>query len=281
METFIREHQSFVMSAFFLAFSLGILAYSLGYTDLQVRSADLEIITKHLGDKTTNLEKKTRDLQVSEEAESVAIRSIPDFLERINSIAQSSNVIIRKLIPDDNDKLKYHIEIFVDYYTFLKFSSALETLNVNIHDLEVRPYKSTSTPPIHFITFSLTPKNDAVPLTGERLSKLRKLVAERDKRNPFQRFAPYPDRGKNVPKFAIELTWVHKLRLISRVAGKPRATIDGTEYGVGDPFKSVEGELTIKSISGTRVDLTKKTKNGVQDYFIKFQRRGKKKRRKK
>jgi len=280
MDAFFQENKSFVFSTFFLAFGIAVLMYSLGYTGLIAQSADLAAASAFVSEDSKTTEAKIKDQESSDEETDIAIRSIPDFLRRINRIAQDTTVIIRKLVPDTEDKLKYNIEIFVDYYSFLRFASRLETLNVNIHDLEVRPFNAAKTPPVHFITFSITPKNDAESLAGNRLSRLRKMVTEKDKRNPFQRFAPYPKKdGK--PQFAIDLTWVHRLGLVSRIAGQPVATIDGNDYKVDSIFSSVEGELKVSQISGRKVEMLKKTKDGVQKYFIGFQRKSKKGRKRK
>ena len=96
-----------------------------------------------------------------------------------------------------------------------RFSQLLERRDVIIHDIQVRPYDAGRTPPVHAISFSLTPRNDAEPMTGERLNRLKEMVDAPDKRNPFQRFVSV---GQVVRK-EIDLTWIYKLSGIGSVGG--------------------------------------------------------------
>jgi hypothetical protein len=130
------------------------------------------------------------------------------------------------------------------------------------------------------VTFNITPKNNAAPLNSQRLRDLQAAVAEQGKRNPFIRKVSLP--GEEGPLF-INLTWVHKLALITRQGQRLIALIDGHDYTIGDKFKSVEGDIKVEEITKGRVIFTKKTQKGTQQYVMKFRKkkgrkRGKRKR---
>jgi hypothetical protein len=193
------------------------------------------------------------------------INSIPAFLQNINTLANTTNVIIRKLAPDDRNKLKFYLEMFSDYYTFVKFTSRLESLNVTIHDLEVRPYNDTKTPPIHLIKFTITPTDDAAPMSSRRLRVLASQVNQKNKRNPFQRYA-----ARTGPARAcIDQTWVFKLSGIGTINSKAVATISSVDYTVGDKIAG----MTVQSIKADRVELRKKTENGTECHILKFRKK--------
>ena len=270
MDAFIRNNQKLIISTLFLAFGLLVLGYAMGYSVLKVETADLLIAKSHLSAETTKLRKKITDLNVKTKKVVAAIDSMPAFLQHINSLAQLHKVIIRELLPDTKNKLKYRIEIWVDYPSFLRFTASLENLNVSISDLEIRPYNIAKTPPIHVVRFFITPKNNAAPLKSERLENLIKAVGEQGKRNPFIRKVALP--GQEGPLF-IDLTWVHKLSMITRQDNKQVALIDGYEYAVGETFKSVEGPIVLRSITKKQVLFAKKTEQGTQKYVMKFRKK--------
>jgi hypothetical protein len=270
VDAFIRNNQQLVLSTLFLAVALLALGYSLGYTVLESSAANLQIAARHLKSETKLLAKNVeRNVEAKEEV-AKAIDSIPAFLEHINMLAQADKVIIRELTPDQDDKLKYRIEVWIDYPTFLRFTANLESLNVSISDMEIRPFLTSKTPPVHAITFNITPKNNAEPLQGERLQKLKQAVARQGKRNPFIRLVKVP--GEEGPLF-IDLTWVHKLSLITRVDEKLMAVIDNNDYAIGDKFTSVEGDITVQEVSKRRVTFVRKTDKGKQQYLMKFRKK--------
>ena len=137
MDAFIRNNQTLILSTLYLALSLLALGYAMGYSVLKVETADLFIAKAHLSAETNKLRKKVAGLAVKNKKVVAAIDSMPAFLEHINSLAQLHKVIIRELVPDTQDKLKYRIEIWVDYPTFLRFTASMENLNVSISDLEI------------------------------------------------------------------------------------------------------------------------------------------------
>jgi len=91
--------------------------------------------------------------------------------------------------------------MFSDYYAFARFTSRLESLNVTIHDLKVRPYNDTRTPPVHLIKFTITPTDDAAPISSGRLHVLASQIRQKNKCNPFQQYAaPNPVEHREFPR---------------------------------------------------------------------------------
>ncbi|MBF0561537.1 MAG: hypothetical protein HQL37_05840 [Alphaproteobacteria bacterium] len=222
------------------------------------------------------------------------IGSVPDFLERINSVAKDTGVSIRdkdgnvqkdkngkilrepgiwirKLVPHEGKELTFDIEIIEDYFKFLRFSQLLESLDVTIHDIQVHSYDLGHTTeggrplPIHAISFSITPRNDAAPLATARLARLDEMVKAPDKRNPFQRLVSI----NHVVRNEIDLTWIYKLSGIGAVGGVRMATIESKEYEAGSVFAG----MTVDRIESDVVNLIKKTDNGVEKYVIRFRKK--------
>lgn len=269
MDAFIRNNQALVYSTLYLALSLLAVGYAMGYSMFKVETADLRVATTYLSTENNKLKQEITELTKSKKEEATAIDSIPAFLKHINALAQLHKVIIRELVPNAENRLQYSIEIWVDYPTFLRFTASLEGLNVSISDMEIRPYNLSITPPQHIVTFNIRPKNNAAPLKSERLRILQMAVAEQGKRNPFIRKVALP--GEEGPLF-IDLTWVHKLSLITRQGEKLVALIDGHDYAAGDSFKSVEGDIVLHEITKGRITFAKKTDKGTQKYVMKFRK---------
>ena len=270
MDAFIRNNQTLILSTLYLAISLLVLGYAMGYSVLKVETADLSLAKSHLWTETNKIRKNIEGLTVKNKKVVAAIDSMPAFLEHINSLAQLHKVIIRELVPDSQNKLKYGIEIWVDYLTFLRFTASMENLNVSISDLEIRPFNLSKTPPIHVVKFYITPKNNAAPLKSERLENLLVAVAQQGKRNPFIRKVSLP--GQQGPLF-IDLTWVHKLSMITRQGDKQVALIDNHDYAIGETFKSVEGAITLQEITKKQIIFDKQTEKGTQKYVMKFRKK--------
>ena len=285
---FYERHRRFVLSLAYLVFAVFVAGYAIPYS---TRAAWTHHVTaaKRLYDVENRQLKQQVDaakeaLAKGDEEDEAGIRSLPDFLARINNVAHAADVIIHKLSPDEKEPLRFTIQILEDYNKFLNFSSMLESLNVSIHDIEVHPYKVVEKSaqggtktfiPIHAITFSITPREDAKPLSSARISELRARVAQKNKRNPFQRFAYDPEAKKVRPE--IDLTWVYRLSGIGRVGGMRTATIDSKDYAKDDLFKGMK----IVGIESQRVRFEKQTDHGVEKYQLKFRRKkgsGKRKR---
>ncbi|MEI6985770.1 MAG: hypothetical protein WCK65_06545, partial [Rhodospirillaceae bacterium] len=191
------------------------------------------------------------------------LRSLPNFLRNINSVAQETKVIVRELTPAREGGIKFNLKIHTDYRTFIEYISKLEALDVVIHDIQVRPYDPTKKPPQHVIEFSLTPRQDAKPLDSARIALMKAAVIAPDNRNPFQRFAY--DANVKV-KQEVDLTWIYKLSGLGRVGDERVATIDSKDYRKGD---AMDG-MAIVSVEADRVNFEKKSEGGTERYIIKF-----------
>lgn len=267
MEQFFAKNKSFVLSLVFMTAGIALFGYSNFVTPSRMAMEDARKISSALASDEDRLKKQLaeierREAEVGTDA-SAGISSLPAFLERINDIAQTTRVIIDELMPSKDEQLKFSIKIRADYFTYLRFAAKLESLNVSIHDLQVRPFNPGVTPPIHAIEFSITPRDDAAPLESERLARMRARVEEKNKRNPFQRFA-FNEASKEVLK-QIELTWIYKLTGIGMSGGKRTATINGKDYAVDDELEGMK----ITAIETDRVMLRKTTTDGVTEYLLK------------
>jgi hypothetical protein len=271
MDAFVRNNVSLVLSTVYLLICCAAAAYATVYIPKSAAIEDLKIANQLAEKENRALATWLRSQKKVDETIEARINSIPAFLQNINSLANTTNVIIRKLAPDERNKLKFYLEMFSDYYTFVKFTSQLESLSVTIHDLEVRPYNDTKTPPVHLIKFTITPTDDAAPLSSERLRLLANQVDQKNKRNPFQRYAARTGPAKA----CIDQTWVFRLSGIGTVNNIAVATIGSVDYKVGDRI----ADMTIRSIKAGRVELQKKTENGTECHLLKFRKKKKARRR--
>jgi hypothetical protein len=274
MEEFIERHKRFLLSSLFMLAGLLTAGYSVYYTQFDAYMKDVRIATSQVQQETkkykTQIEKNKKKLNANDKGISYA----PTFLQNINEIARNNEVIIHKLTPDSEQHLKFKLEILTDYYTFIVFISQLESLDTILDDIQVHPYDASSNPPIHAISFTIIPRNDAKPLAGKRLLKLQTEVDKRDKRNPFQRFAYDSKRQKVSP--VIDLTWVYKLGGLGIAQnGNQYATINRNNYQVGD---LMDGRK-ITRISSDKVYLEKKNKRGTAKFTLTFRKKGTEKKR--
>lgn len=271
MDAFIRKHSAFILSTLYLLTGLMLLGYSALYSGREVAIADALRLQAVLEEQNRSLTEQEKKLQEARAKPVEGVRSLPVFLEHINSVAQKTDVIIKELMPSRDGNLKFLLKITTDYMTFLRFAAELESLNLVINDLQVRPFDGSKTPPVHAIEFSITPRDDAAPLSNERIAALRDQVKTEDKRNPFQRFA-FNAKTKEVSA-EIDLTWLHKLSGIGRVGDRKVATInirnETKDYGVGD---ELEPGLYITAIQPDRVQLQRKTSDGTALYVLRFRR---------
>ena len=271
---FYERHKGFVLSSIYLTACLLLAGYSVMYSSRQAWIIHSQEALQEFSKENSAAATKLRDFEKARTEKNsgpAGIRSLPEFLKRINNIARETQVIIRKLTPDPDKTLRFNLHIIEDYYDFIKFLAKLESLNVNIHDIEVHPYDLGKRPPLHVISFSLTPRADAEPLSSVRISNLLSRVRQKNRRNPFQRFA-YNEKDKLV-RPEIDLTWVYKLSGIGRVGDKRYVTINSQDYNAGDEFNG----MVIKKIESRRVYLEKVTPNGIEKYQLKFRRVKKKK----
>jgi hypothetical protein len=273
---YYHQYRNVLGALLFLALGVVVAVQAFHLGPRQVMTADLARLKQIL-----DLENRTlADLKKAEDAEASTssdddrgIKSLPAFLKHINRISQDTNVIIRELVPStassatSGGALKFKLSITTDYLTFLRFAAKLESLNVGINDLQVRPYDPTKTPVEHAIAFSITPRDDAKPLESARIDTIQEKVSAKNKRNPFQRFAYNKSEPKPSPW--IDLTWIHRLSGIGRIGGERIATIDSRDYAVGDPLDN----MSITEIRNDRVMLKKESADGEQIFVLGFRKK--------
>ncbi|CAK0774151.1 conserved hypothetical protein [Gammaproteobacteria bacterium] len=273
MNEFIKAHKILIISSVYFLISMLFFGYRALYLDRQLIIADLQKINSYLRNEYNDLEEQYAVLTKDDNSSGFVIHSISDFLRHFNDIAKKNDIIIRKLTPDPQDRIKFSIEILVDYYKFLHFSSDMESLDVTITNLQVHPYSmgeldkdnKYKSLPQHVISFTITPRNDGKPLASERLVALKKMVELKDKRNPFQRFAF--DAKQRIVNPSVDLTWIYRLTGIGKDQKGPYATIDRSDYYVGD---MLDGNKKIDKVLADRVNLVEETPNGKQSYVMKF-----------
>lgn len=276
MEQFLQDNRSLVVSTLFMVMGLMAAGYSIFYTRTEAMIADIQVATSNIQGKTQAIQGRIAEIQALNAAQSKedvveeirgSIKYPPNFLFRINEIAHNNDVIIRSLEPTTIGGLKFNMEVITDYFTFIRFTSQLESLDIVLDDLRVEHFDERKTPPLHFITFSLIPRNDAEPLSSKRIEMLKQWVAQRDRRNPFQRFAFDPNRAKARP--VVDLTPLYKLSGIGRTPdGQRYATINNANYHEGD---ALDGRIITK-IEPSHILLEKDGKEGIDKFILKFRR---------
>ncbi len=119
--------------------------------------------------------------------------------------------------------------------------------------------------PQHVISFTISPRNNAEPLSNDRLRALKDQVAQQNKRNPFQRFA-FDSKLKSVSQ-SIDLTWIFTMTGMGKDPNGTYATIDHRDYYENGTFDKTKH---IDSIAGDRVNMSEDTPNGKQTYVLKY-----------
>lgn len=273
---FYHQYRNVIGSLVYLAVGCLVAIYAIHIAPRGVMKADLEQLkqTLELENRTLAALKKAEEAKKSpSDANEQGIKSLPSFLKHINRISQDTKVIIRELVPSTTSRsgtrgaLKFKLSITTDYLTFLRFAAQLESLNVGINDLQVRPYDPTKDPVEHAIAFSITPRDDAKPVPSQRITTIQEKVAAKNKRNPFQRFAYNKSEPKPSPW--IDLTWIHRLSGIGRIGGERIATVDSRDYMVGDKLN----DMFVTEIRNDRVMLGKESKDGEQIYVLGFRKK--------
>ena len=237
MDKFINKYQQLIVSCVWLLVGVLGFGWSVYYQPMQAMAQDARKVTSNVAAQTRELEnylktaERTSNTQVKEE--------LVVFLKNINKLAEDNSVIIQKLRADPKEELVYNIEIRTDYYTFIKFATDLEGLDVSIEELEVHPYNPGAQPPEHYIAFSIQPQNNASPLQTARVARLKEVSRKEGLRNPFQRFA----KTTTTAGLKIDLTWVYEFTGVGKIGGQYYATIDSTDYEVGDV---IDGKVVSK-----------------------------------
>jgi|TARA_B100000315_G_scaffold233376_1_gene246448 hypothetical protein len=231
MDKFIAKYQQLILSCVWLIAGILFCGYSVIYQPMVVMSAEARQINRNMQIQTQELERYLKSVDAQGGAKLTGEgEELVAFLKNINKLAEDNNVIIRKLVSDEQQALVYNIEIIVDYYTFIRFATDLESLDVIIEELEVHPYNPGAQPPEHFIAFSITQRNNASPKQSSRIERLKTISRTESLRNPFQRFA----RTSTTSGLKIDLTWVYKFTGMGRVGGEAYATIDSGDFKVGE-----------------------------------------------
>ncbi|MBF0285661.1 MAG: hypothetical protein HQL51_14515 [Magnetococcales bacterium] len=265
MDEFLTRNRSLVVSTLYLMVGLLLAGYSIYYTRVQAYGEDLKLAMNQAAEANKGLTEKIQGAQKEGKDSDQGVRYLPTFLMRINQIAKNNQVIIKRLTPEgkEGSGSKFLLELQTDYYTLVKFTAELESLDVVLDDFQVHPFDNTKSPPIHAISFSIVPRNDAAELTGKRLEELTTWVKTPNRRNPFQRFAY--NKNQQTVESVIDLTWILKLGGIGDGPdGKPYATINRQNYNEGD---QIEGR-TVQKIQPDRVYLEKKTPEGSTVKFV-------------
>jgi hypothetical protein len=271
-----QQYRNVIGALAYLAIGCLVAFYAFHAAPRAVMKADVARLKQilELENQTLAALKKAEEAKKSpSDADERGIKSLPAFLKHINRISQDTNVIIRELVPSTGSgaraggALKFKLSITTDYLTFLRFAAQLESLNVGINDLQVRPYDPTKTPVEHAIAFSITPRDDGKPLESRRIGTIQEKVAAKNKRNPFQRFAY--NEAVTKPSPWIDLTWIHRLSGIGRIGGERLATINSRDYSVGDGLD----DMTVAEIRNDRVMLKKESKDGEQIYVLGFRKK--------
>lgn len=235
------------------------VGYSEFYSPYDIYGTDAVKKSSLLKREIKNIEEKGKLRNIENQKAEKGIHFLPDFLGRINEIAHQQQVIINRLSPEKEDSLKFKLEMTSEYRTFIKFIAQLESLNVIIDDIQLHPYDARKVTPVHAISFTIIPRNDAEPLSAERQKKLQELVAKPGQRNPFQRLAP------GIVDHLVDLTWVVKLSGIGVASdGKRYATIDNSSYRAGD---KLEGRV-ITEITESKVFMEKIDDAGVTRFVL-------------
>lgn len=268
MDEFLRKYSAFVWSSLYLTCALMLLGYATLVSPDQIAKESAQELFRLMKAEIDPLKKElAAKAKNAGDEEDAGIKSLPLFLTHINNTAKETGVIIKELTPSRTGDLRFILKVATDYRTFLKLAARLEALNLTINDLQVRPFKPTATPPEHAIEFSLTPRDNAAPLGGERLAGLKDLVMAPDMRNPFQRFA-FNAKTRTVSR-DIDLTWINKLSGIGKSGNQREATIEGRDYRVGD---TLPGGQTITAIDADVVHLSRETPDGTETFVLRYQK---------
>ena len=267
MDAFVRKYQGFIVSLFFALGGIAALVYSAVISPAQVVQADMAQLVTIIQAENTNLstiKKKAEDKEKT--GNDRGIEKLPDFLRHINAIANATSVYVDELEPSQSGDIKFTIKLKTDFRTFIKFIQQLESLDVTINDMQIHPYDPTKKEmPVHFITFTITPRHNADEIHGDRITALQSAIAAKELRNPFQRFAYDPNKKAAVMK--IDLTWEYKLSGIGQIGTSRIATIDSKDYSIGE---FLGGDKKIDAVEADHVELSRPNGNVVDQYILKF-----------
>jgi hypothetical protein len=277
MDALLRKHQSLIFSTLYMVLGLMAAGYATVYSGKEAMIKDLRKVHRELKAEKKQLEELKKKESEETDKSKEDKNSLPVFLTNINRIAQNNKVIIRELSPNNEDnQLKFQLQLITDYFSFIRFTSELEALDIILDDIQLHPYDNGRTPPMHAISFSLIPRNNASPLSDDvRLKNLQEWVNKTDRRNPFQRFA-YDTTLKRV-RPVIDLTWIHKLSGLGRTKSNQKyASISRKKYFVGSKLDGLI--ITAIDEKNKQVSLEKRSEDGKVRYTLGFRQRSGEKR---
>lgn len=225
-------------------------------SDVNTLNSSYSRINKEIREMNAKLE-KTKD--ESEKASS-AIRTIPGFLTRINTIANETDVYLDTVEPVKGNRLQYDISFAAKYFVFIRFLLGLEALNVVIDDISINPFEGPRDDPTQAVNFKITLLGQGEQIDDKKLDQIRKKVAATGNRNPFRMGLP----GEGLTD-TIDLTSRWKLTAFGR-GPPPFVYINGKRYSEGDEIG--RKKITVILIN-SRVELEEKKFNGIQKYILK------------
>lgn len=263
MSTYITNKILLLILSFIVVFiSLFFMVNKAYIEPLETYQKTIDFLSDKYRDDEKVLHKKLFELTKEDDKEKVELAIIPKLLHKINDTCQKPDVIIRHLMPNEDNPFRFQLQFITNYFNFIKVLSEFEKLDIVIHHIDIKPYEISKNSPRHLMTLDIQAIQGAEELSSNVISFLKKEIAKKNKRNPFQRFAKL---GKNIDRI-IDLTWIHKLTSIGKINGKSIATINRKMYYIGDSFLDME----VIKIDPSTVTFKKKNQNGTTKYIIGF-----------
>jgi hypothetical protein len=265
----IRDFKEYILDAIsiaILSISSLYLFYNAYYNPLLAYNNTIKTLSLSYQKDEIILNNKLYE-EDSKEENTNELDTIPQLLTRINDTCKAPNVVIRTLKPKLNNPFAFELKFISNYFDFLKVLSEFEKLNIVINKIDIKPYEINEIKSKHLVTIDLEAIDGGKKLSNKNISFLEYELNKTDKRDPFQRFAKI---GKNITRL-IDLTWLHKLSGIGKINGKFVATIDHRIYYE----KSKLHGMTINTISPKGLTLSKKTKNGTDNFVLNFRKQEK------
>ncbi|MEO5378009.1 MAG: hypothetical protein H7832_09555 [Magnetococcus sp. DMHC-6] len=189
---------------------------------------------------------------------------LPTFLFRIHTIAEKNGISLKKFIPDNKNPNQYNLEFISDYLALLRFTADMESLDLELEDIQIHSFEKIQSQPLLMVTFVIRPNGMAQPLSGKRLEKLQQRVLESNHRNPFQQ--AIVDDKNSISANITDISASYKLSGIGVEGGIPYATINHKNYREGE---SIAG-MKIINIQKNKVYLEKRSHAGIEQFLLQF-----------
>jgi len=259
----IRESMMEIITTIILMVSAIFLFFNAYFYPLQAYEKSVKNLSTYYQKKKQSLDIEIRNLAKKQVVEDKALNSVPKILKALNNTCKSSDVIIRKLTPFQDNPFKFTLNMEVDYSTFLTILSEFEKLNIVIENIALDEYETTLDNPKKAITLVVKVTGDVDKKKEETIEALEEIISAGISKNPFQ--TNILDKNNSVVR-AINLTFIHVLSSVGIYDTPASATIDNRSYYVGSKFLD-KGVIT--SIEKGKVHISKHLKNGlIQKYFI-------------